>query len=113
MAKAADGGGAEKEVEIQIMKHAVTKISIKSGAQTIHPGKKALLKASVKTNGKNANRNLIWTVSEKGIVTLNQNKDGSQCIVTARPAGAGRTVTIQALSTDGTEKYAETKIKID
>ena len=113
LAKAADGGGAEKEVEIQIMKHAVTKISIKSGAQTIHPGKKALLKASVKTNGKNANRNLIWTVSEKGIVTLNQNKDGSQCIVTARPAGAGRTVTIQALSTDGTEKYAETKIKID
>lgn len=113
LAKAADGSGTEQEVEVQLMKHAVTKISIKSSAKTIRSGKKMLLKASVKTNGKNANKRLIWTASEKGLVTLNQNKDGSQCIVTAKPAGAGRTVTIQAISTDGTEKYAETEIKIE
>lgn len=113
LAKALDGRGAEKEIKIQIMKNAVTKVSIDNSRQTLVPGKKAIFKASVKTNGKKANKRLIWASSDKKLLTVKQNKSGSQCVVTAKAAGAGKTVTVTAQATDGTGEYAKAVLKIE
>ena len=65
------------------------------------------LKATVKTNGKDANKTLKWSTSNKKYATV--DKKGK---VKAKKAGKGKTVTITAQSTDGTNKKAKVKIKI-
>lgn len=111
MAEAADGSGTEKEVRIKLMKNAVTKVGIKEKHQILKAGEKTVLLAAVKTDGKNANRKLEWTADSE-LVTLKPAKNTSRCVVTAKAAGAGKTVTITARSTDGTDEFAQAVIRI-
>lgn len=106
-AKAKDNSAKSAKVTIQIMKHAVTKISLKASAKTVKAGKKLKVKATVRTNGKKANKVLEWSTSNKKYATVN-----SKGVVTAKKAGKGKTVKITAKSTDGTNKKATIKINI-
>ncbi len=69
-ATAADGTKKKASVRIKIMKHAVTKVTIKKAPKTLKAGKKVTLKASVKTNGKSVNKALKWTTSNKKYATV-------------------------------------------
>lgn len=106
-AAAQDGSGKKSSVRIKIMKHAVTKVTIKKAPKTLKAGKKINLQAVVKTTGKNANKTLKWTTSNKKYATVTAKGK-----VTAKKAGKGKTVNIRAVSTDGTNKSAGVKIKI-
>ena len=89
------------------MKYAVTKVKIKNAPKTLKAGKGVSLKAIVSASGKNANKTMKWTTSNAKYATVNAKGK-----VTAKKAGAGKTVTIMAVSTDGTKKKAMVKIKI-
>lgn len=106
-ASAKDRSGKKATYKIKIMKNAVTKVQIKKAGKILKVGKSMTLKATVKTNGKNANKSLKWTVSNKKYASVN-----SKGKVTAKKAGKGKTVTVTAMSTDGTNKKAKVKIKI-
>ncbi len=106
-AAAKDKSGKKATIKIQIMKNAVTKVQIKKAGKTLKAGKSMTLKATVKTNGKDANKTLKWSTSNKKYATV--DKKGK---VKAKKAGKGKTVTITAQSTDGTNKKAKVKIKI-
>ena len=102
-----DGSGKKAVYKIKIMKNAVTKVQIKKVGKTLKAGKSMTLKASVKADGKNANKTLEWTVSNKRYAVVNDKGK-----VTAKKAGKGKTVTVTAMSTDGTNRKAKVKIKI-
>lgn len=106
-AEAKDGSGKKAVYKIKIMKNAVTNVKIKAPGNTLKAGKSMTLKATVRTNGKNANKSLKWTVSNTKYASVN-----SKGKVTAKKAGKGKTVTVTAMSTDGTNKKAKVKIKI-
>lgn len=88
------------------MKNAVTRISLKA-PKTVKAGKKATVKATVKTNGKKANKKLKWSSSNKKYATVN-----SKGKVTAKKSGKGKTVKITAKATDGSGKKKTVAIKI-
>ena len=94
-------------VKIRIMKNAVTKVKVKNPPKTLKAGTGVTLKASVTTNGKDANKTLKWTSSNTSYATVNAKGK-----VVAKKAGKGKTVTITAESTDGTNKKVKVKIKI-
>ena len=104
---AADGSGVKTDVKVTIMKHAVKKIKFTAKPKSIKAGKKATIKAKVTTTGKKANKTLEWTSSNTKYATVSQKG-----VVKAAKAGAGKTVTITARSTDGTNKKVSVKIKI-
>ena len=106
-AMAQDGSGRQATVKVKIMKNAVTKITLKAKNKSVKAGKKVTIKATVKTNGKKANKTLEWTTSNSKYATVSRKG-----VVTAKKAGAGKTVTITAKSTDGTNKKKSIKIKI-
>ncbi len=112
VAEASDGSGVQREVQILLMKNQVTKVSVKPKKQSVKAGNKVSLRASVKTNGSKVNKKLAWTCSDDNYVTLKTNKDGSQCIVTAKAYAAGKTVTITVRSTDGTDETSEVLLRI-
>lgn len=104
---AADGSGVTTNVKVTIMKNAVKKIKLTAKPKTVKAGKKLTVKAKVTTTGKKANKTLAWSSSNEKYATVNQKG-----VVKATKAGAGKTVTITARSTDGTNKKATIKIKI-
>ena len=104
---AADGSGVTTNVKVTIMKNAVKKIKLTAKPKTVKAGKKLTVKAKVTTTGKKVNKTLAWSSSNEKYATV--NKKG---VVKATKAGAGKTVTITAKSTDGTNKKAAIKIKI-
>ncbi len=106
-ATAADGSKVSGTVKVKIMKHAVTKITVKKKTLSVKPGKKVTIKASVRTNGKKANKKLTYTSSQTKWATVN-----SKGVVSAKKAGKGKTVTITVKSTDGTNKSVKVKVKI-
>ena len=89
------------------MKNAVTRITIKKKPKTIKAGKSIKLAAKVQTNGKNANKKLVWSTSNPKYAVVNQKGK-----VTAKKAGKNKTVIITATSTDGTNKKGKVKIRI-
>lgn len=104
---AKDGSGKKASIKLKLMKNAVTKVRIKKANTTLKAGKSMTLKADVWINGKNANNKLQWTVSNDKYASVN-----SKGKVTAKKAGKGKTVTVTAMSTDGTNKKAKVKIRI-
>lgn len=106
-ATAADGSKKKATVKISIMKNAVTKVTLKAKSKTLKVGKKVTVKATVRTNGKKANKKLAWKSSNTKYATVN-----SKGVVTAKKAGKGKTVTITATATDGSNKKGTIKIKI-
>ena len=94
-------------ITIKIMKNAVKKVKVKNFPKTISAGKSVTLKAVVMANGKNANKKLKWTCSNAAYAVVNQNGK-----VVAKKSGKGKTVTITAEATDGTNQKASVKMKI-
>lgn len=105
-AAAKDGSGKKGVYQIKIMKNAVTKISLKA-PKTVKAGKKATVKATVKTNGKKANKTVKWSSSNKKYATVN-----SKGRVTAKKAGKRKKVKITAAATDGSGKKKTVTIQI-
>jgi len=106
-ATAKDGSGVKANYKITVMKHAVKSIKLKALKKTVEAGKSVKVKATVKTTGKKVNKTLKWTSSNTTYATV--TKKG---VVKTKKAGKGRTVTITAMSTDGSNKKAKIKIKI-
>lgn len=107
IATATDDSGLKAAIKLKLMKHSVTKVQIKKAPKTIKAGKTITLHTLVKTNGKNANKTLLWITSNHKYATVNTKGK-----VTAKKAGKGKTVTITARTTDGTNKKVSVKIKI-
>ncbi len=105
-AEAVDGSKVSGSYQVTVV-DAVEKISLKSGTKGIAAGKKVTIKATVSVTGKTANKKLAWNSSDKKYATVN-----GKGVVTTKKAGAGKTVTITAKSTDGSDKSAKVKIKI-
>ena len=106
-ATAQDGSKVKATYEFKIMKHAVKSIKLKAPKKTLKAGKNMTIKATIKTTGKSVNKALKWTSSNTKYATV--SKKGK---VTAKKAGKGKTVTITAASTDGSNKKAKVRIKI-
>ncbi len=106
-ATAKDGSGKKATIKIKIMKHAVKSIKLKASSKTLKAGRSMTVKATVNTTGKSVNKTLKWQSSNTRYATV--NKKGK---VTAKKAGKGKTVTITAASTDGSNKKAKVKIRI-
>ena len=106
-ASAMDGSRLKASIRLKGMKHAVTRVRIKKAPKTLKRYKSVTLRAVVKTTGKNANKMLKWSTSNSKFATVN-----SKGQVTAKKTGKGKTVTITASSTDGSNKKASVKIKI-
>lgn len=106
-AAAADGSGVKASVRLRLMKNAVTKVKILRAPKTLKTGKSVRLKADVRTDGKSANKTLLWTSSDSRYAVVTANGT-----VTAKKAGKGKYVKITAAATDGTGKTADVRIKI-
>jgi len=106
-ATAKDGSKINGKYTITIMKDSVKSIKLSASKKAIKAGNSIKIKAVIKTTGAKANKTLAWTSSNKKYATV--NKSGK---VTAKKAGKGKTVTITARSTDGSNKKATIKIKI-
>lgn len=106
-AAAADGSGVKGTYSITVTAHLVKKITLKSDYRTVAAGKKATVTATVSVTGKTAERALSWSTSNKKYATVN-----AKGVVSAKKAGAGKTVTITAAAKDGSKKKASIKIKI-
>ena len=94
-------------ITIKIMQNAVTKVKVKNSPKAISAGKSVTLKAVVTANGKSANKKLKWTSSNAAYAVVNQYGK-----VVAKKSGKGKTVTITAEATDGTNQKASVKMKI-
>lgn len=106
-ATAKDDSGKKASIKIKIMKGAVKSIKITAPKKTLKAGKTMTLKKTIKTTGKNVNKTLTWKSSNTKYATV--NKKGK---VTAKKAGRGKTVTITAVTTDGSNKKASIKLSI-
>lgn len=106
-ARAKDGSQARGSYRITVVDGAVKKIALKSGIKKLAAGKKATVRAAISVIGKDANKTLAWSSSNSKYASVN-----AKGIVTAKRAGAGKTVTIVAKATDGSGKKASIKVKI-
>lgn len=106
-AYATDGSRAKASYTISIKKHSLKSILLKAKNTTIKNGKTTQIKATIKTTGKDANKTLTWSSSNKKYAVVN-----SKGKVTTKKAGKGKKVKITACATDGTGKKASVTIKI-
>lgn len=104
---AQDGSNKKATYKITIMKHSVKSVKIKAPAKTVKAGKSLQLKAVVKTTGTKVNKDMVWSTSNKKYAAV--DKKGK---VKTKKAGKGKSVTITAKSTDGSNKKATIKLKI-
>ncbi len=105
-ATAKDGSNKKAVYTLKVVKNSVKKISLKA-KKTVKAGKKVTVKATVKTTGKNANKKLVWSVSNKKYASVN-----AKGVVTTKKAGKGKKITVTAKATDGSNKKASVKIKL-
>lgn len=97
---------ANPEDNIQKNPVKVTKLTIQAPSKKLAAGKK--VKMTLKVVPANAaNKKVTWKSSNKKYATVDKNGK-----VTLKKAGIGKTVTITATATDGSEKKATIKIKI-
>lgn len=107
-AKAADGSGKSASITIKLMKDAVKKVKILKGQKRLKAGRSLRLKAQVTGSGKKLNKSVKWISSNEKYATVS-----SKGVVKANPAGKGKRVKITAMATDGSNKKAVIKIKIN
>lgn len=88
------------------MKGAVSSVKL-SGAKALKAGKSMKIKAKVKATAKPANTKLKWSVNNSSYAKISSSGK-----LTAKASGKGKTVTVTAKSTDGTNKTAKLKVKI-
>lgn len=105
--KATSEDGRIASYKINIMKYAVTKITLKTDKTSVTAGKKVKLTAKVLPSKASVNKKLLYKSGNKTYATVNSNG-----VVTTKKAGKGKTVTIRAYATDGSGKKATIKIKI-
>ncbi len=110
-ATAADGSGKKATITISIMKNSVTKITLKAKTKTVKAGKSVTIKATVKTNGKKANKTLAWSLDKKAVKGKYATISKKGVLKTKKKA-KGKTITVTAKATDGTNKKATIKIKV-
>ena len=106
-ASATDGSGVTAKISVRILASSVKRITLKCRNKTIKAGQKVTVKATVRTTGKNANKNLQWSSSNKKYAMVN-----SKGVVTAKKAGKGKSVSVTAKATDGSKKKAAIRLKI-
>ena len=106
-AKIGEDNFTTAKIVFTIMRDSVTKIIIEKKPKSILVGQKVVLKVNVLTSGKKANKKLKWKSSNANYVTVD-----SKGKIIAKKAGKGKTVTITATSTDGTNKKDSVKIRI-
>ena len=99
------GSHVRTSCTIKIMKHAVKKIRLSAGS--LAAGKSIMLNTEVMTTGKKANTKLKYKSSNTRYATVDQKGR-----IKAKKAGKGKTVTITAVSLDGTDSKAKMRIKI-
>ena len=104
-ATAKDGSKVKATYKITVSKGVVQKVNI-TGKKTLKVGKMLALKTKIKAT-KGANKKIQWETSNKKYATVT-----SKGKVKALKAGKGKTVTITARATDGSNKVAKFKIKI-
>lgn len=96
--------------EVRTVGSALQKVKVSSlkitGPNTLLTGKRTTLKLSV-SPGNAANKAVTWSSSNTKYATVS-----SKGVVTAKAAGAGKTVTITARAKDGSGKKASLRIKI-
>ena len=106
-AKAADGSGIVATITLKLMANCVTKVQMIDPVKKASSGDSFRLKAVALVNGRKVNNKLKWTSSNEAVATVDQ-KGRVKIAKTARKG----TVTITAMSTDGTNKKAKVKIRI-
>lgn len=104
---AADGSGTAASCDIFIKKHAVKRIKLSAPSKSVKAGDSIKIKASVQATGKDAYKILKWTSSNEKYAVIFE--DG---IVETKKAGKNKSVTITAMSTDGSNKKAKIRLKI-
>lgn len=107
-AAATDGSNVQATYVIKIMKHTVKNIKLSKSANDVKAGSSIKLKTTIKTSGNKVNKVLSWNSSNSKYATVNQRGE-----VRTKKEGKGKTVTITAISTDGTNKKAKIQIKIN
>ena len=90
----------------QIQNEKIVSLKISGISKKIAAGKKLKLTVEI-TPSDAANKNLKWTSSNKKYATVS-----SKGVVTTRKKGAGKTVTIKAVTQDGSNITASYKIKL-
>ncbi|HIR26862.1 MAG TPA: Ig-like domain-containing protein [Candidatus Choladousia intestinigallinarum] len=105
-AKAKDGSGKKATFKVKITKAVKVKALKIKGKTSVLAGKKITLKASVSPSNA-SNKAVTWSSGNKKYATVS-----SKGVVTAKAAGAGKTVTITARAKDGSGKKATFKVKI-
>ncbi len=93
--------------KIKIMKDSVKSVKLSAKSKSVEAGKSLAIKATVKTTGKKVNKKLVWTVSNEKYASISP----SGKLKTNKKA-KGKTITVTAKSTDGSNKIAKIKIKV-
>lgn len=106
--KAADGSGKSASITIKLMKDVVKKVKILKAQKRLKAGRSLRLKAQITGSGKKLNKSVKWISSNEKYATVSSNG-----VVKANSAGKGRKVKITAMATDGSNKKATVKIKIN
>ena len=107
-ATSTDGSNVEGKYTLNIIPEVtlVKTVKITSDSSNVDAGKAITLKANLNSDA--TNKTLTWRSSNPDYATVDDNG-----IVTAKPAGAGKTVTITAKATDGSNVSASFKLKIN
>lgn len=84
----------------------VTKVTLTASKKTVKVGKTTKITAKILPSNA-TNKNISWKVSNKKYASIS-----SKGILTAKKAGAGKTVKVTATAKDGSKKYGTINIKI-
>ena len=108
-------GKVKASTTVQIMKGNVSKVAAK-GAKKLTKAQKQTVTLKVKVSakgGKPVNKAIKWTSSNPSLATVKgSGKLGASAKVKLAKSAKGKTVSITAMSTDGTKKKVVFKIKV-
>ena len=103
-ATAKDGCGAKFTTTIKVVSGKVTSVKVNKTSVQLVKGKSTTIKATVKTSGSGANKNVVWSSSNTKVAKVNSNGK-----ITAVKKGTA-TITVKAV--DGSGKKATVKVVV-